>query len=143
MPIGVLVSSTATPSKPGSHQGQACVLSSQVNHPSNMPAPGLKLTGQDRVADTLSEGLNQSGGTQRCTQNLTTKSSAEAAPSLNGQIRNRCRNLVKWRSRCGSRGQRLFAAADETNTRRPVSCFGDAPAPLQPELSHGKMHVYV
>lgn len=102
VPIGILVSSTATPSKPRSHQGQGCVLSSQVNHPSNMPATGLKLTDQDRVGDTLSEGLNRSGGTQRSTQNLTTKFSAEAAPSLNGQIRNRCRNLVNWWASCGS-----------------------------------------
>lgn len=58
VPIGILVSGTATPTKLRSHQGHVCVLSSQVNHPSNMPATGLKLTDQDRVGDTLSEGLN-------------------------------------------------------------------------------------
>lgn len=143
VPIGILVSSTATPSKPRSHQGQGCVLSSQVNHPSNMPATGLKLTDQDRVGDTLSEGLNRSGGTQRSTQNLTTKSSAEAAPSLHGQNRNRCGNLVNWRASCGSQAQRLFAAAHRWFTRWPVPCFGDAPAPVQPKLSHDKMLIYV
>lgn len=110
VPIAILVSSTATPTKPRSHQGRVCVLSGQVNHPSIMPAAGLKLTDQDRVGDTLSEGLNGSGGTQRCSHNPTTKSSMCAARSPNGQIRNRRRNLVSWRASCGSQAQGLFAA---------------------------------
>lgn len=75
VPIGILVSSTTTPTTLRSHQGHVCVRSSQVNHPSNMPATRLKLTEQDRVGDTHSEQLNGSGGTQRCcAQNLTAKS---------------------------------------------------------------------
>lgn len=58
VPIGILVSSTTTPPKPRSRRGHVCVRSSQVNHPSNMPATRLKLTEQDRVGDTHSEGLN-------------------------------------------------------------------------------------
>lgn len=55
VPIGILVSSTA-PTKPRSHRGLVCVLCSQVNHLSNMPATRLKLTEQDRIGDMHSEG---------------------------------------------------------------------------------------
>lgn len=84
VPIGILVSSTTTLSKLRSHRGHVCVRSSQVNHPSNMPAMGLKLTGQDRSRREthIRRGLVESGSTQRCcTQNLTTKSSKERPAS--------------------------------------------------------------
>lgn len=97
VPIGMSVGSAATPTKPRSHQGHVCVLSSQVNHLSNVPATGLKLTDQDRVGDTLSEGLNPSGGTQRCTRNPTAKSSAFSKRAYLKQVQESCKLAAPFR----------------------------------------------
>lgn len=63
-----------------------------------MPATRLKLTDQDRVGDTLSEGLNGSGGTQRCHPRKNKTKNNPDNLSVNRPIR----NLLETNSRCRS-----------------------------------------